>query len=165
MKQAANRKTTTTTTSPTNNYSTVSKFQQFKQEKLKLNKNNLNESSSSSSSLVTNPKAFETLLKQARISGSLNLSNYHFTQLPLKVLRINIDKFEEEDEKHENKNDDSGFKWWQQIDLQKLIIASNKLKEIPKEIEFLDTLITFDVNKYSCFKCFLKSSSFYYSGS
>jgi hypothetical protein len=37
------------------------------------------------------------------------------------------------------------FKWWEQTELQKLILASNKIKIIPKEIQNLQTLITFDV--------------------
>ena len=116
-----------------------SKFQQFKQEHKLNQKTNLEELSAT---LSSNPKAFQTLLKQSRINGSLNLSNYQLTQIPSKVLRINVDKFEEEtNEDHEN-----GFKWWQQIDMQKLILASNKITEIPKDIQFLESLVTFDVS-------------------
>jgi hypothetical protein len=140
MKQAA-KKTTPIKNSDSSSTS-MSKFQQFKREQLsKQNSSIINDNSS----LSSNPKSMQTLLKQARLSGSLNISNYNLTQIPLSVLRINIDKFEGE----ENNDDENGFKWWEQIELNKLIIGSNKIKEISKEIEFLDTLITLDVNEYS----------------
>ena len=138
MKQAVKK----TTPIKSDSSSSVSKFQQFKREQLSKPNNE-------NSPLSSNPKSLQTLLKQARLSGSLNLSNYTLTQIPLNVLRINIDKFEEESNK--DGDDENGFKWWEQIELNKLIVGSNKIKEIPKEIEFLDTLITFDVKIVSFF--------------
>ena len=43
-------------------------------------------------------------------------------------------------------DNDSDYKWWDQIDLVKLIAASNRIKFIPKDIKYLNTLVTLDVN-------------------
>jgi hypothetical protein len=129
-----------TVTTPVKPKPTPSKFQQFKQEFKQKPQTNFDDIAIPTS-LSNNPKAFQTLLKQARVSGSLNLSNFHLTQIPDKALRINIDKFEDEN----NEDDETGFKWWQQIDLQKIFLASNKLKDIPKDIQYLDTLVSLDV--------------------
>ncbi len=46
-----------------------------------------------------------------------------------------------------NMEDENGEKWWDQIELTKLILASNKIKILPKDIKQLYTLIALDVNK------------------
>ena len=38
------------------------------------------------------------------------------------------------------------FKWWDQVDLTKLILAANKIKLVPSDIKALSTLVTLDVN-------------------
>ena len=44
----------------------------------------------------------------------------------------------------DDENNDS-LKWWDQIELVKLILASNKIKYIPKEIKQLFSLVVLDV--------------------
>jgi hypothetical protein len=123
-----------TTTKP------LSKFQQFK-------KNNLLAINKKKSDENTNLKC---LIKKSRVSGSLYLNNFNLGEIPLSILRINIDKCREDGnddgDNDEGDNDDEKFKWWQQVDLQKLSLSSNKIKSIPKEIEFLNTLLLFDVS-------------------
>lgn len=38
-------------------------------------------------------------------------------------------------------------RWWEQVELQKLILASNKLKNVPKMLKNLQTLVTLDVSQ------------------
>jgi hypothetical protein len=42
----------------------------------------------------------------------------------------------------ENSNE---CRWWQQTELQKLIVASNKIKSIPRDIKNLQSLVSLDV--------------------
>ena len=37
------------------------------------------------------------------------------------------------------------YRWWQQTELQKLIIASNKITSIPKDVKNLQSLVSLDV--------------------
>ncbi|XP_070564294.1 leucine-rich repeat-containing protein 40-like [Ptychodera flava] len=83
------------------------------------------------------------IIKQARASGQLNLSNRNLTEVPQEVWRINIDVPEE------GKNvslDTAGDRWWEQVDLVKLILASNKLQEISSDITQLPALTVLDVH-------------------
>ena len=43
--------------------------------------------------------------------------------------------------------DDNDFRWWDQVEIQKLILASNKIKIVPKDIKALTALTTLDVNE------------------
>lgn len=124
----------------------LSRFQQFRTEqKLLKQKSSNDEIPISFNSSANNSKSLDRLIKQARVNGCLNLSTYNLNEIPKKVLRINIDKADDADDGQDG-DDENKFKWWEQINLQKLIIASNKIKEIPKDIQYLDTLITFDVS-------------------
>lgn len=84
------------------------------------------------------------LLRQARRSGQLNLSNRGLTEVPQKVWRINIDVPEEAKSVSLDNTDD---KWWDQVDLTKLILASNALTSIAPDITNLPALEVLDVRK------------------
>ena len=67
------------------------------------------------------------ILKTARHSGQLNLSSRSLTVIPDKVYRINVDVPEEA---KSSSMGDTDERWWDQVDLRKLIVASNQLSEI-----------------------------------
>ena len=86
----------------------------------------------------------DALLRQARKSGQLNLSNRGLTKLPDKVWRVNLDVPPEARNVSLDSTEDD--KWWEQVDLNKLILASNKLTEISSEIVQLPALVVLDVS-------------------
>lgn len=85
------------------------------------------------------------LLRQARRSGQLNLSNRGLTEVPQKVWRINADVPEEAKSVSLDNTDD---KWWDQVDLTKLILASNALTSLAPDISNLPALEALDVRKF-----------------
>lgn len=91
----------------------------------------------------------EALFRQARRSGQLNLSNRQLTEVPSKVWKINTEL------PPETKNvslDSSDEKWWDQVDLTKLILASNKLISLSSEIVNLPALEFLDVSRALIYK-------------
>lgn len=47
------------------------------------------------------------------------------------------------DDDYRNNNED--FKWWDQANLTKLILASNRIKLLPKIVQQLSSLVILDV--------------------
>lgn len=86
----------------------------------------------------------EALLRQARKSGQLNLSNRGLAKVPDKVWRVNLDVPPEARNVSLDCNEDD--KWWEIVDLTKLILASNKLTEISAEIANFPALAVLDVS-------------------
>lgn len=86
----------------------------------------------------------DALLRQARKSGQLNLSNRGLTTVPDKVWRVNLDVPPEAMNVSLDSAEDD--KWWEQVDLTKLILASNKLTEISAQIVQLPALAVLDVS-------------------
>ncbi|XP_045160568.2 leucine-rich repeat-containing protein 40-like [Mercenaria mercenaria] len=84
-----------------------------------------------------------SILKQARKSGQLNLSGRSLTSIPDTVWRINIDVPEEG---KTASMDDADDRWWEQIDLTKLILASNWLTGLSEDIANLPALTVLDVH-------------------
>ena len=82
------------------------------------------------------------VLKAARASGQLNLSNKGLTEVPSKVWRINLDAGVGQ----EVSMNSDGDRWWDQVDLTKLILASNKLTRIDAGITQLPMLSVLDVH-------------------
>ncbi|XP_041359115.1 leucine-rich repeat-containing protein 40-like [Gigantopelta aegis] len=83
------------------------------------------------------------VLKQARKSGQLNISGRSLTQVPDAVWRINIDIPEEcRDVSLANTED----RWWEQVDLTKLILASNWLTSLPEDLKQLPALTVIDIH-------------------
>ncbi|XP_033107307.1 leucine-rich repeat-containing protein 40-like [Anneissia japonica] len=83
------------------------------------------------------------LLKQGRRSGQLNLSSRELTTVPDSVWRINQDVPEEARNVSLDNTED---RWWEQTDLTKLILASNKLLEISNDLRELGALTVLDVH-------------------
>ncbi|XP_010935651.1 plant intracellular Ras-group-related LRR protein 6 isoform X1 [Elaeis guineensis] len=81
----------------------------------------------------------DRVLKSARSSGSLNLSNRSLRELPNEVYQ-NLDGVGEDE------------KWWEAVELQKLILAHNNLKVLKEDIRNLSMLTVLNVshNKLSC---------------
>ena len=83
------------------------------------------------------------LLKAARHSGQLNLSSRTLESIPDQVYRINVDI---PDEAKTSSMADADERWWDQVDLKKLIVASNQLTEILPDIKNLPALTVLDVH-------------------
>jgi len=62
--------------------------------------------------------------------------------VPSAVWRINIDTPEEG---KTISMDDADDRWWEQIDLTKLILASNALDHLAEDIKLLPALVVLDV--------------------
>ncbi|XP_062920288.1 leucine-rich repeat-containing protein 40 [Mobula hypostoma] len=83
------------------------------------------------------------LIKAARKSGQLNLSNRDLSEVPQSVWRINVDPPED---CHLNVSFNASDRWWDQTELTKLILASNKLESLSEEIQLLPALTVLDVH-------------------
>ena len=83
------------------------------------------------------------ILKAARHNGQLNLASRSLTLIPDKVYRINVDVPEEA---KGSSMADVDERWWDQVDLKKLIVASNQLSEISPEIKNLPALTVLDAH-------------------
>ena len=84
----------------------------------------------------------EGLLKQARASGQLNLSNRHLAVVPEQVWRVNVDAPQDAGAVSFDSND----RWWEQVGLSRLIMASNELTEIADGVAMLQNLTVLDVH-------------------
>ncbi|XP_073259571.1 leucine-rich repeat-containing protein 40-like [Porites lutea] len=89
----------------------------------------------------------DALLNQARKSGQLNLSNRGLTKVPDKVWRVNLEVPLEA--RNVSLDCADGDKWWEIVDVTKLILASNKLTEISSEIVQFPALTVLDVHDNS----------------
>ncbi|KAL2090100.1 hypothetical protein ACEWY4_014788 [Coilia grayii] len=83
------------------------------------------------------------LLKAARKSGQLNLSGRGLTEVPLSVWRLNLDTPEEA---NQNLSFGAADRWWEQTDLTKLILSSNKLNALSENVKLLSALVVLDVH-------------------
>ncbi|KAJ6662635.1 hypothetical protein lerEdw1_011772 [Lerista edwardsae] len=83
------------------------------------------------------------LIRAARKSGQLNLSGRELTEVPLHVWRINLDTPEEA---HQNLAFGADDRWWEQTDLTKLILSSNKLQCLSDDLKLLPALTVLDVH-------------------
>ena len=114
------------------------------------------------------PSISESLLRQARKSGQLNLSNRslevsptpasHLScliatkhsspsipssqDIPRSVWRINIDPPSDDVVSFSAAGDD---RWWEQTDLTKLILAGNLLRSLSEDVRCLPALTVLDV--------------------
>jgi hypothetical protein len=86
----------------------------------------------------------DAVLKAARKSGQLNLSNRELKTVPDKVWKINQEIPEEE----RKASLDSDEKWWDQTELNKLILASNQITSISSDIQLLQGLVVLDVSLF-----------------
>ncbi|XP_064003559.1 leucine-rich repeat-containing protein 40 isoform X2 [Pogoniulus pusillus] len=89
------------------------------------------------------PAVPQGLIRAARKSGQLNLAGRNLTEVPLHVWRINLDTPEEA---HQNLSFGAADRWWEQTDLTKLILASNKLQCLSEDVKLLPALTVLDVH-------------------
>ncbi|XP_014747149.1 PREDICTED: leucine-rich repeat-containing protein 40 [Sturnus vulgaris] len=89
------------------------------------------------------PAVPQGLLRLARRSGQLNLAGRGLSHVPEHVWRINVDPPEEA---QQNLSFGAADRWWEQTDLTKLILASNKLQELSEDVKLLPALSTLDVH-------------------
>ncbi|XP_066522057.1 leucine-rich repeat-containing protein 40 [Hoplias malabaricus] len=83
------------------------------------------------------------LLKAARQSGQLNLTQRGLSQVPQSVWRLNVDPPEEA---KQNLSFSASERWWEQTDLTKLLLSSNKLETLCEDIRLLPALVVLDVH-------------------
>jgi hypothetical protein len=105
-----------------------------------------NSRSGNSPRQYNNLKSIETILRNAQGSGTVNLSDQDLPEVPPKIFTLNeIDP--NEYAKNTNVNFESNdSKWWNQVEIKKLILAFNRITHIPRQIEQLSTLVVLDVN-------------------
>ncbi|CAJ0914874.1 unnamed protein product [Ranitomeya imitator] len=89
------------------------------------------------------PAVPQGLIAAARKSGQLNLSGRGLGEVPLSVWRINLDTPEEA---HTNVQFSASDRWWEQTDLVKLFLSSNKLPSLPDDLQLLPALVVLDVH-------------------
>ncbi|NXG43756.1 LRC40 protein, partial [Psilopogon haemacephalus] len=89
------------------------------------------------------PAVPQGLIRAARKSGQLNLAGRNLTEVPQHVWRINLDTPEEA---HQNLSFGAADRWWEQTDLTKLILASNKLQCLSEDVKLLPALTVLDVH-------------------
>ncbi|XP_040263709.1 leucine-rich repeat-containing protein 40 [Bufo bufo] len=89
------------------------------------------------------PAVPQGLIKAARKSGQLNLSGRGLSEVPASVWRINLDTPEEA---HTNVQFDASDRWWEQTDLLKLLLSSNRLQSLPNDLRLLPALVVLDVH-------------------
>uniref|UniRef100_A0A0E0K758 F-box domain-containing protein n=1 Tax=Oryza punctata TaxID=4537 RepID=A0A0E0K758_ORYPU len=75
----------------------------------------------------------ERVLKSARESGSLNLSNRSLREVPKEVYN-NLDTGAQDE------------KWWEGVDLQKLILAHNNLEVLREDLRNLSSLVVLNIS-------------------
>jgi len=88
------------------------------------------------------------LVKQARKSGQLNLSNRGLVSVPDKVWTLMELTKEEEDalRKGVSLQQDSEENWWDHVELTKLILACNKISSISPQVSNLVSLGSLDLH-------------------
>ncbi|NWR61649.1 LRC40 protein, partial [Bucorvus abyssinicus] len=89
------------------------------------------------------PAVPQGLIRAARKSGQLNLAGRNLTEVPQHVWRINLDT---PNEAHQNLSFGAADRWWEQTDLTKLILASNKLQCLSEDVKLLPALTVLDVH-------------------
>ncbi|KAF8413904.1 hypothetical protein HHK36_001900 [Tetracentron sinense] len=75
----------------------------------------------------------DRILKAARTSGSLNLSNRSLREVPSEIYR-NLDAVGE------------GENWWESVELQKLILAHNDIEELKEDLKNLSLLAVLNIS-------------------
>lgn len=125
------------------NVNNLSLIKQKKREEIQRTQNE--------SKLATSIKNIDLVIKNARKSGQLNLSDANLTEIPVEIWQLNENSQDLSFNKpraanNKDNNNDNEFKWWDQVDLTKLILAANKIKLVPSDIKALSTLVTLDVN-------------------
>ncbi|CAB4054425.1 Leucine-rich repeat-containing protein 40 [Lepeophtheirus salmonis] len=136
-------RSTTTSTNATNVKSNslkgTSQFQKFRREqinRMKTESQGINKDSEKSS----------TLIKQARTKGVLNLSNKSLSSVPDTVWKINDPDQSRTKSISLSMDRVAESNWWDEVDITKLILASNKLTQISENISSLVSLQVIDLH-------------------
>lgn len=74
-------------------------------------------------------KVLQQRIKSARVEGRLNISNMQLKEIPVEVY-----KMYETTEDDLADTDDDGPKWYENVDLAKMIGADNEITEISEEL-------------------------------
>ena len=124
------------------NVNNLSLIKQKKREEIQRKQNE--------SKLATGIRNIDLVIKNARKSGQLNLSDANLTEIPVEIWQLNENSQDLSFNKpraasNKDNNNDNEFKWWDQVDLTKLILAANKITKVPSDIKVLSTLVTLDV--------------------
>ncbi|KAK8482178.1 hypothetical protein V6N11_024314 [Hibiscus sabdariffa] len=83
--------------------------------------------------VLATPSKMDRLLKAARSSGSLNLSNRSLRDVPEEIYR-SLDSLGEDE------------KWWEAVELQKLILAHNNIESLKEDLRNLTLLTVLNVS-------------------
>ena len=86
----------------------------------------------------------DAILRQARHSGQLNLSNRSLSEVPEKVWRINEPPADEAGACSFEAQGDK--RWWDQTELTRLNLSSNELVTLSEELKLLSALQALDVS-------------------
>ena len=86
----------------------------------------------------------DVLLRQARKSGNLNLSNRGLEEVPDSVWKINLEPGSGAGASFASEGDE---RWWEQTELTRLNLSSNELKVLSEDIELLPKLQLLDVSR------------------
>jgi len=87
------------------------------------------------------------MVKQARASGQLNLSNRGLIAVPEKVWNIGeLDQEEQKSMSQVSMDSQAESNWWEQVDMTKIILACNKISEISPKISNLLSLQVLDLH-------------------
>lgn len=86
------------------------------------------------------------MIKQARRSGQLNLSNRGLASVPERVWTLMELDREETEAAGQRSMDNTEENWWDMVDLTKLILACNKISTISDKISNLGSLLILDLH-------------------
>lgn len=92
------------------------------------------------------PSLSMDVVRLARKSGQLNLTGRGMIEVPDIVWHINNLTEEEREGLTMSLDQCDGDRWWDQVDLVKLYMSSNQLKQLSSEIEKLHALTILEVN-------------------
>nr|XP_039247752.1 leucine-rich repeat-containing protein 40-like [Styela clava] len=84
----------------------------------------------------------KSLFPQARKTGQLNLSNREYKEVPSEVWRLNSPPIEGD----ADFGSSSTERWWDQVPLTKLILASNALISLSEKISVFPALVVLDLH-------------------
>lgn len=87
------------------------------------------------------------LLRQGRASGQLNLSNRQLSEVPVEVWRINVDAGAQATSSGDALSFDAEDRWWEQAELQRLVLACNVLSELADGVGELASLVALDLHE------------------
>ena len=90
----------------------------LKQQKKAELRSQSNKNSQKEEPLLNSPKSLDVILRHAKKSGLLNLSDFGLEDIPKNIWMINNDKMDSSLTMDEQS--DESFKWWDQIELSKV---------------------------------------------